>query len=163
MEAFWQLVTSVAAGVGGAFLAVNLALHRFYREKWWERRLAAYLSIFEALHKIRSVYAEWEDEELTEREPSEDYRKTQQARKLDAESDLRKAIDVGEFLIAVKAVEELRSFFRGINSRLGNDPAESFANKCELADTTLAKLRDVAQADLHLTPRFTWLRRGKAN
>jgi hypothetical protein len=36
----------------GAWLAAHFALRRFYREKLWERKTAAYTAIFEAIHDM---------------------------------------------------------------------------------------------------------------
>jgi len=41
---------SFIASFFGAWLAARFALYRFYREKVWERKIAAYTAIFEALH-----------------------------------------------------------------------------------------------------------------
>jgi hypothetical protein len=32
---------------------VWLSLRRFYREKWWERKIAAYTAIMESLHHMK--------------------------------------------------------------------------------------------------------------
>jgi hypothetical protein len=41
-----------AASFVGAWLAARFALHRFSQEKIWERKLAAYTVIFEAIHDM---------------------------------------------------------------------------------------------------------------
>jgi hypothetical protein len=45
----------------GAWLAARFALSRFYRERVWERKTAAYTAIFEALHEM----GRWFDEHIT--------------------------------------------------------------------------------------------------
>lgn len=52
---WWQqlLVTLVGSGVGGAiaaWLTMRLSLHRFYRERWWQRRFDGCAIVIEALH-----------------------------------------------------------------------------------------------------------------
>ncbi|MDH2310323.1 hypothetical protein [Methylobacterium brachiatum] len=156
--AFLQISVPILVSVISAYLAVHLALHRFYREKLWERRLNAYLAIFESVHKIRFVFSEWEEQELVGLDISDEAAIALAIKKAEAESELRKAIDVGEFLIDREAVDELRSFLRGIGSRIGIDPADDCGQKCGLADDLLKKLRIIARADLHLTSQFAWLR-----
>jgi len=47
---------SFIASFFGAWLAARFALYRFYREKVWERKIAAYTAIFEALHDMGRWY-----------------------------------------------------------------------------------------------------------
>lgn len=54
------VVPFASAGIGG-WLTARFALGRFYREKLWERKTAAYTAIFEALHDI----GQWYDAHLT--------------------------------------------------------------------------------------------------
>lgn len=56
----------------GAWLAANLALKRFYKEKMWERKAAAYTTIFEALHHIRNWYAKNLDAYFEQRDISDE-------------------------------------------------------------------------------------------
>jgi hypothetical protein len=51
------IVTAVASFLG-AWLAARFALARFYREKVWERKTAAYTAIFDALHDMERWFAE---------------------------------------------------------------------------------------------------------
>jgi hypothetical protein len=55
------ILTALASFVG-AWLAAQFALRRFYREKVWERKTAAYTAIFEALHQM----GRWFDEHISE-------------------------------------------------------------------------------------------------
>lgn len=54
-----------------AKLAVSWALSRFKSEKSWERRIAAYSHVLNALNEIQHVLGEWEDIEVTRREVSD--------------------------------------------------------------------------------------------
>jgi hypothetical protein len=47
---------AAAASFVGAWLAARFALHRFYQEKAWERKAAAYTVIFEALHQMETRF-----------------------------------------------------------------------------------------------------------
>src|SRR4051812_11124747 len=54
-------ILSIVGSFVGAWLATQFALRRFYREKIWERKTAAYTIIFEALFDM----ARWHHEHLT--------------------------------------------------------------------------------------------------
>jgi hypothetical protein len=56
------LLAATAAFIG-SWLAARFALSRFYRERIWERRAAAYTSIFESVHE----YVRWVDERIAEK------------------------------------------------------------------------------------------------
>jgi hypothetical protein len=55
------LLTALISLLGsfiGAWLAARFALSRFYSEKVWERKTAAYTAIFDALHDMNRWYEE---------------------------------------------------------------------------------------------------------
>ena len=61
------LVAAVASFVG-AWLAARLALTRFYQEKIWERKVAAYSGIFDSLHDMNLWFIEHFEAEITNKE-----------------------------------------------------------------------------------------------
>lgn len=61
------LLTAGASFVG-AWLAAQFALRRFYREKVWERKTAAYTAIFEALYQMGRWFEEHIGELAMDRE-----------------------------------------------------------------------------------------------
>jgi hypothetical protein len=71
----WQFASSLVVAIIVAILTVQLSLRRFYREKWWERRLDAYTRVIEALHHMqRSLDVDWR-REVEKTEFDEAYRK----------------------------------------------------------------------------------------
>ncbi len=50
-----QAVFGAAIGLVTALISVRIALHRFYREKWWEKRLEAYSKLIEVLSEMDIV------------------------------------------------------------------------------------------------------------
>jgi hypothetical protein len=63
---------SAAASFIGAWLAANFALRRFYKERMWERKAAAYSAIFEALHVIERWYDKHHDAYFEQRDLPEE-------------------------------------------------------------------------------------------
>ena len=103
-----QIGLSLFVAVTTAFLTVWLSLRRFYREKWWEAKMRAYSDLIQALHHMKwDVEITIGAEERGEIEES-DYRKEWSARQRAAWEEVRKQIDVGEFLYSPTSVEVLR-------------------------------------------------------
>lgn len=48
----------------GAWVTMRLALHRFYREKWWDKRATAYLELVDVLYDFKESYGVIEASEL---------------------------------------------------------------------------------------------------
>jgi hypothetical protein len=72
---FWTLLTSVIGSFAGAWLAAHFALKRFYKEKVWERKTAAYSAIFEALHDMSTWYKQHFNAMVNHREIPEEQRR----------------------------------------------------------------------------------------
>jgi hypothetical protein len=107
-----QIGLSLLVAVTTALLTVWLSLRRFYREKWWEAKMRAYSDLIQSLHHMK-----W-DLEISlravrrgETEMSE-YRKAWEAKHQAAWEEVRKQMDVGEFLYSSASVHILRTFDR---------------------------------------------------
>jgi hypothetical protein len=61
---------SVIVAIITALLAVRLVLKRFYAAKWWERQIATYESMFEALHHVRNHADNYHEEDLGSHAPN---------------------------------------------------------------------------------------------
>src|SRR5882757_10898790 len=102
MVAF-SFASTLVVAVVSSLLAVRLALRRFYSEKWWERKSAAYTAIIESMHHLREhadthlVFATKDRELPAEGEELLDRNLRQ------AMADLRKHRDVGSFVISEEA------------------------------------------------------------
>jgi hypothetical protein len=53
-----SLIAAIVVSFPTAWITAHLALRRFYSEKLWERKVAAYTTIFEALHDMRQWFEE---------------------------------------------------------------------------------------------------------
>jgi hypothetical protein len=146
-----SFLTSIVVAVVTAYLAVHLALKRFYFEKWWERKAEAYSAILEALHHVRNhtdhnleslkhgVDLSLEsDAELTERLP-------------DGMAELRKRWDVGSFVVSEEAVAVMDAFMQEL------DASTKYTNwdarltlKMGAVNKCLDAMRKIARKDLKL-------------
>jgi len=67
----WEIskfVLQAAIAVVGAFLAANLATRRYRDEKSWEKRLASYVELIDALHRMKWPSSEHLNAEIEGRE-----------------------------------------------------------------------------------------------
>lgn len=60
-----SILTTVAISSFTAWVTMRLALHRYYREKWWDKRATAYLDLIDALYDFKKDYETIADNEHT--------------------------------------------------------------------------------------------------
>lgn len=53
------IITGAATGLVVAFFTARYALRRFYQEKWWEKRLAAFTEVIEYAYQIKRAEDYW--------------------------------------------------------------------------------------------------------
>jgi hypothetical protein len=157
----WQIAGNLAVAIVVAALTVQLSLRRFYREKWWERRLDAYTRVIEALHHmVRSLDLDWKHE-VEKADYNEAYRKTLTEKAQAGWAEIRKAIDMGELLLSAEALAELDRIMKETD-KFSPDANSYF----EYIDGTLFEVREclkklvpLAKNDLRLNPG--WVDRWK--
>jgi hypothetical protein len=151
---------------GRADIAARFALSRFYQEKIWERKAAAYTAIFEALHFIDNWYSKHFDAYITQRELTQDETDKLRNAANDAEAELERRLASETWLIPNNCRLRLNKLTEDLKAR-----EEDWFQYLEAGQHTLAvatdELRDMVHADLHLysRPRLTasrYLRRFKA-
>jgi hypothetical protein len=110
--------------VFASILSVNLAMRRFYSEKWWERKAEAYSRIVEELYHVLNsldtclVYFD-QREELPQEDQNEINRLSNQAYK-----ELYKAECIGAFIISddvANALSQMREKEKNLSL---DDPME---------------------------------------
>lgn len=53
---FMSLVTPISIGAAAAFITTRLTLNRTYKEKWWEKKHAAYNDLVDRLLELQDFY-----------------------------------------------------------------------------------------------------------
>jgi hypothetical protein len=146
---------TLAAGAIGTVLTTNLALKRFYRERWWERKAEAYSKIIEALHYAAHCLSEWSDQELTGQKLSDGEAKQLLNDFRAAQAELKKATGVGAYIISTEAAKVLSDHTIAMaqsdakfNYDHGDPLFEKYAADSKLYQRTLEKLRTLAKTDL---------------
>jgi len=146
------LLPGLILSIVTAILTVRLSLRRFYAERWWDRKIEAYTSIFEALYRLKHYCNMKYETDLGERQiPKEMNLEKQWA---DADMEIGKAIDIGSFVICDDAVSCLRDF-RG-RPRLDFEDHLIFelaAQESKYLDECISRLKTIAKQDLKLKRR----------
>lgn len=145
-----NLLAGVPVALLTAWLTVKLALRRFQSEKWFERRVDAYMKVIEALHFMNN---------FTERRLRAAERGTEIPNDIEEEllasydkglSDLRKLTDIGALLFSPEAVailDRLHTELRAVNNE------QSWWEHLDAEHATISKslreLRPIAKRDLN--------------
>ena len=145
------ILSSVVVAVLTSFLTVHFALKRFYAEKAWERKNSAYTAIIESLHHVHNHADTNLSFVLRNADLPESGDKTLTENLQNAMAELRKQLDIGNFVIAddaVKAMDELMSGLEdSTHAVCWQDHLEiklAAVNKC------LACMRKIARRDLSI-------------
>lgn len=151
MEWIADSATAVLVGSVAAFFSSWLALKKFYRERHWEKRLAAYSEIMNALHQIRLDAQRALNEELENRKIHTERRREIIEKRTDGLFSIRRAADIGELLISKKATLHLRSFLSEKDEALKSGDWVEGMNIITIAsEKYLTLIRTEARRDLNL-------------
>lgn len=146
---------SIVAAVVSAWITARLSLRKFYSEKQWERKFAAYSNIIEAMHHIREhadTNVAFEGKAL---QIPADGKKMLDDNLRNAMADLRRNRDVGSFVISIDAVDIINALFGELDKSVEIGKNQSFFEYCDYrvgaVDQALGKIRDAARSDLAKT------------
>lgn len=149
-----SLASALAVAMVTSHLTVRLALRRFYSEKWWERKSAAYAAIIESMHHLR----EHADTNLTFESRGislpKDGEQELVLKLKQAIADLRKHRDIGSFVISEEAISVLNSLFAELDKSAEIGKLKGFIEYLDYrvgaVDQALANMRNVAKRDLSI-------------
>jgi hypothetical protein len=113
---------SAIASFFGAWLAAHFALRHFYKERIWERKVAAYSAIFEALHIIERWYDQHFDAYVEQRDLSSETTTKLKKDANEAEEALERRLASETWLIP----EECRLHLNSLTAKLKNRPVDWF-------------------------------------
>lgn len=152
----WQVVVLpfLAAALGGWFTA-HFALHRFFREKVWERKTQTYTAIFEALHDMSTWFDEhWTAEERDREIPAERQSELtigyQRAR-----ANLRRRLTSETWLIPAECNDRLRKMMRELSVHHETWFEELDAGSHAIS-VAISDLRKLVRNDLGLDRKPWW-------
>lgn len=144
-----QITVGAVIAVIAAYVAVRLSLRRFYSEKWWEKKAEAYSAILEALHYMKRSFDEDWDAEVTGREVPEERKEELQKKYREAYDELKKRIDVEQYVLSDEAVAELSSFQKAYSRAKDTIHwSEYIEGSWGAINDTLEQMRTIAKTDL---------------
>ena len=148
-QIYLQFILTAVTAVGASFFTAKFALGRFYTQRWWEKKAEAYSAILEALHFIKRDFGEHLDAEEVHREVPEGRKVELRKKSREANDELKKLIDIGQFVLSDKAVAEL-SDFQKTYENWGDCPnwLEFLDGVWVATNDTLKRMHTIAKNDL---------------
>jgi hypothetical protein len=153
-----NLITLITAGL--AFLASVIAIivsvynarfARFASEKWWERKAEAYTRIIDALSDLVYYFQETYEADTIGTKLSEERRQEVREHWRRGNLTIRKATNIGAFLISPEAENALKQYWRQPDEK--HDPGDwiwQLEHDYASAETCLKQLVICAKRDLGL-------------
>ncbi|MFC3097391.1 hypothetical protein [Alteraurantiacibacter palmitatis] len=105
-----KLIAQLAGAAVVARLAVGWALKRYKSERMWDRRLAAYADLVDALSEIYRLNSRWLDHWEGQRGPTEEESARQNQRYREATKILNQTISTGKLILPTETQKLLENF-----------------------------------------------------
>ena len=144
-----QAAISISGSIGGAFLATHLAMKKFRREKWWEKKAAAYTELIEALHTMKWPVSEHFNAVIESREISKEESHRLWEEFKTARQNIWRIADGSTFLVSEDVMTAVRDMEHDLSSAKNaqswfNHLDEQYAavNKC------LERIKQIGKNDL---------------
>jgi hypothetical protein len=158
-----SLLTAAITAPLAAWLTAHFALRRFYSEKVWERKAAAYSLIFQALHDMRR----WFDEHRAyepQREMPDDAQKKLSEDYREADATLARQLDRETWLLPSKCSERLAQMWRDL-AKADDTVEHDWYAHLDIGrgaiNSALEDIRTLARGDLKIDrAKYMKLRRG---
>ncbi len=148
MDPILQTLLTCFGALLVASVTVQLAFYRFQKEKRWERRVAAYERLIEALHQMKRAYGHDIRLEMLGKEPA-DPDEEELKRLGEARRELERAADLGGYLLSKEACTYLESYRKAIAKWHPTITwAEAITTGYDAAHQCLTQIIDIERRDL---------------
>ncbi|MBP1129253.1 hypothetical protein JOE25_000796 [Serratia sp. PL17] len=164
------IIVSALISIVIAWLTMRLALYRFYREKWWDKKATAYLELIDVLYDFKKdyeiVYQSAFAERFLDQDPnlafdilSSEKEKNFWIRTEGTHEKLSKIIGLGPLIFTEAALEKLSAFDeRGEEvAKAFNDDEfdklDAYQEISDSADKLYDDFKNIALVELKLKPR----------
>jgi hypothetical protein len=145
------LIAALLAFIASLIAIYNTNFKRFTSERWWERKVKAYEDIVDALSGLIHYYRTLMDEELGEKQLSKEAQAEFNKRSRQGFNTIRRATDMGAFIISSEASDILQEFWKESENKLDpNDWYARFERNYEKAKACLDKITSCARKDLRV-------------
>lgn len=157
-----QFLLNTLTGLIISVVTVQLALFRFHREKWWERRFQVYQTIINALYDMKKYIDECLSQLYDERhraqfgsdgEDDDSVRLDDDLvrKRSEAELEIIRVTAIGDFIVSKEAVqylEQLRADLLGAKQQYPDDD-EMLERQSKSLDRCLERIRECAMKQLN--------------
>lgn len=155
MDTASQVMVSIVSGVFVASVAsavtAHFAFRRFYSERWWERKAAAYTDVLEMLYSLLDYPSTLAELEMGDRARALTAEETQalEERYRFAEDALHKAITLGSFTLSEQAIQLLKGFREErYEAQREQNPLWVWVNESDAVYRVIQQMREEARRDL---------------
>lgn len=147
-EGLLSAVGAVAVVVASAFLGARLALQRFYRERWWERKVEAYTRLIEAVWVLHAEADGHVRRYVMEQEGAEPFHSGDRRVLREARAEVEKAAAVGAFFISDEAASIVVDLSRAFAEATPDSSFDALHAEVSATREALSMLREAARRDL---------------
>lgn len=153
-----QILVGIVIATVSSWITVHMSLGRFRREKWWERKVAAYERIIDALHASKADAEAWLAASYEYKEFQKDQQQEIEKRARLAHMEIVKAIDVGEFVLCGAAHSRLVQYRKESREEEDNEDVSVHVQTYVAAtDRCIADLIAIAKKDLQTLTLWHWV------
>jgi hypothetical protein len=159
MTAIFTALLSAAAAFIGSWLAAYFALNRFYHERIWERRAAAYTAVFEAIYDQTKWHSTHIDATMEGRKIPNDEAAKLSADAIAALRAMARRVDAETWLVSDKFRERVQDLVHSLSKERDdtNDWREFLEGRRNALQSAGRDLRDIARRELRVPPdRIVW-------
>ncbi len=145
------LIAAILAFIASLGAIYNTNFKRFTSERWWERKSRAYEDIVVSLSDLIHYYRTLIDEELSGKRLSKQTMEIINKRSKEGFDTIRRATDMGSFIISSEASEILQNYWKESDNR--PDPQDWYAifeDNYEKANKCLNGITVCARKDLRI-------------
>jgi hypothetical protein len=149
LQPFLVPLLSAVASFIGAWLAAHFALRRFYKERIWERKVAAYSAIFAALHDIETWYSKHLGAHIKDRPIPDTVQEKLRLAANTAEDELERKLATETWLIPDHCRKRIAQLTADLSKQpTSGDWVDYLTKGGWTIGTAINELRDMVRADL---------------
>ena len=143
------IVSGLLIAIVTSILTVHLAIRRFYKEKWWEKKHEAYSNLLKALHHLKNYAAEHYEGSVNPRYITDEKKDelTKDWKKFSREFELSR--DLASFQLSNEAVAILDEYEREkVEVEKSRSMFELIKGDLDAVTNCLEKIKKEAKRDL---------------
>jgi len=143
------IITAILGSIIASYFAAKWSVRKFYLEKWWQRKEDAYVEIIDALYDLLRYCQIRKEDYGGGTRYSEDQEKQFDERYSQAIWKIKKATDIGAFVVSAKAAIALKELQNRPKLEWDrNCPEDIYEQDYQYYKDALNKIVNVAKEDL---------------